>query len=665
MVWFGTLAAAAALGGAGVENEALGAVVSAVPFALPEEESESALYRLTNSSNFLQFLNRPGRQPFGGSESFGFSGFFDGMLSRISGWISDALTGRRLQPGTDFPCRPSRRPGEYGIVNSIGPEYILACVKVRTEEIFQVDHQIADMSFGQFGGLEVMLITQRRGPVRYIEVITSGDYAHYDVNRNPLKTFRDHSCLNREQWCFVAQVQPIDAGFLVVDRHRLIHYNYTWLLDGDTAASDVDDVFVSEMGNMNSNPIDATEDSKFSFPTAVAEYKPYNMSLVALHDEALAGVTGTHFEITSLIPHAWCRLLFVTDTGNHRVVILNATYIGQFDYIGQFGITGEARSNSTGFDWPWGIAVHSPAWEGRYEPSYANVFVVDRRNHRLVKLNLGYPLLPCENDADGQVGPLLYNETQQQWMCRRYDKPRLSWSAEYGREASVFQRPEGLTDPTAVAIYKHYIVVAEAAGNAVTLLRVDHQPPYGLHLVTYFKPVQGVSMQGAMVASTFGYIWYTYMEADGKNYFSSMYLPEILRESLPPNRFQDFLTTCVNRSWYQDLIDNPPLYIEHMGFILNASVINWLLPDEPEYLDIQYFNKSGTFDLEELNRIVYNNSMVTCDPPTTPTPPPFFGGNEEGWVIDGQSQSEFTKRSGSQRFAHVGVLFALILFVYL
>merc|ERR1719440_2144054 len=162
----------------------------------------------------------------------------------MSQWFSDYGDGvdlqvRRLQPGTAFPCRPSRRPGTYGVVPSIPPEEILECVRITSEEIFGVNHRIVDLSFGKFGGLEVLMVAQRRGPVQYVEVIPTGDYAHYDVNRVPLKTFRDHSCLNREMWCFVSQAQPIDSGFLVVDRHRVIHYNYTWLVEGSTSAADI------------------------------------------------------------------------------------------------------------------------------------------------------------------------------------------------------------------------------------------------------------------------------------------------------------------------------------------------------------------------------------------------------------------------------------------
>merc|ERR1711904_759309 len=115
--------------------------------------------------------------------------------------------------------------------------------------------------------------------------------------------------------------------------------------------------------------------------------------------------------------------------------------------------------------------------EARYEPVYANVLVVDRRNHRLVKLNLGYPLLPCEFDLPYQTNPLAYDDDKQLWLCRRYDKPRLSYSAEYGRAPDQLNRPRGLTHPTAVSLYKHYILVCEVAGNAVTMLHIDHQPP--------------------------------------------------------------------------------------------------------------------------------------------------------------------------------------------
>jgi len=202
---------------------------------------------------------------------------------------------------------------------------------------------------------------------------------------------------------------------------------------------------------------------------------------------------------------------------------------------------------------------------------------------------------------------------------------------------------------------------------------VNHLPPYDLVFVTYFKPVQGVYLQGGMAVSPFGYIWYNYLGTDMKNTFSSMILPEILRESVAPNRLQDFVEECVNYTWYNELLDtdesvtiqNRERFINHISFILNASAINYLFPEQPNYIDLFVFNKSNEFDFELLNQLVYNGTMPVCDPPTTPTPPPFFGGNTDGWVIDGKSQSEFTKRSGALHSPRLQAALVLILFNFI
>jgi hypothetical protein len=425
-------------------------------------------------------------------------------------------------------------------------------------------------------------------------------------------------------------------------------YNYTWLIADDTPASSYPMIYVSKVGDMNVNQVHASPTTSLYFPTAVAEYKP-NGTVVA-----------TGYNVTRLIPHALERLLFVTDTGNHRVVIFNATDFGQFAYIGQFGTTGvpHAADNmtaniwKTGLNWPWGIAVKVPAVEARYEPTYANVFVVDRRNHRLVKLNLGYPLLPCVNGASDQTGPLLWDDQENTWMCRRFDKPRLSWGTSYGRGVTELGRPNGLTDPAAVGLYRHYIVVSEVRGNAITVLTLNHQPPYNLLLVTYFRPVRGIFLQGGMAVSDWGYIWYNYIGQDQKFYVSSIIIPEPLRESVEPDRLTDFEQTCVNQTWHDQLVKDVPAYIQYVGFALNATLINCIWPDLPNFTDIFSFNDSGTFNLTLFNQLVFNWTMISCAPTTTPTSPPFLSGDSSGWVINGQTQAEFTRRNGAPRMYH-------------
>merc|ERR1712190_627656 len=99
------------------------------------------------------------------------------------------------------------------------------------------------------------------------------------------------------------------------------------------------------------------------FPSCAALYTPFNESFI---DET--------YEIWPHYPYATGHYLFVTDTGNHRVVMLNRSYSGQLDYITQFGVTGQERSDDTGLNWPWGIAVYAPAWESNYSSTFANIF---------------------------------------------------------------------------------------------------------------------------------------------------------------------------------------------------------------------------------------------------------------------------------------------------
>jgi hypothetical protein len=682
-LWLCSLSIGAASGSdvdfVGVEDDEAPAIaVFAKPTAPPAPVNSSRFF-WASGSNRRSFLdNRSSFLSYNATNITGSGGF---------------LEERRLQqtttPTPNLNCRKARRPGTYGRIELLPPARITECVRYPSKAIFGVNAVIVDMSYGQFGKpgeeLEALLLSQKRASTHYLEVTSSGDFVHFDVrNTNGdmamNKKFSDtshcndiicwigeeHSCLNQQKWCFIAQVKPVEEGLLVVDRHRLISYNYSWLVDGNTPASQIPKVYTGHFGFMNVNRVGANPNTSLYFPTAVEEYRPHNDSFVA----PLEG-----YNITSEIPHAADRLLFVADTGNHRVVILNSTAIGQFDYLGQFGETGVAKTFDdvndtvgwkTGLNWPMGIAVKTPAIEGLYEPTYANVFVVDRRNHRLVKLNLGYPLVPCEAGAPEQTGPLVYNDEEKVMMCRRYDRPTLSFSAQYGREPDELNRPRGLTDPVAVGIYRHYIAVCEVGGNAVTLLTLEHTPPFALKYVTYFKPVNGVSLRGSMAVSPFGYIWYNYIGNDNNFYFGSMLLPESLQHSKAPSRLADFLSDCVNKTWYDNLISNMDMYLNHTGFILNTTLINWRDPSQPDFLDVFSFNVSYDegftyqYDMALLKTKVfdpYNSTynMTMCVPPTTPAPQALMSGNAEGWVIDGMSQSQAGRRSSAPRSSHLHI----------
>lgn len=507
---------------------------------------------------------------------------------------------------------------------------MLECTRVSLADV-SVNGEISDVSYGVFDNTEVLLVTKLKGPVYYFEVVNSDEYAHYDIARAPqlpssqpspaMKVFREHNCLDVTKWCSVASMLPITAGFFVVDRHRILKYNYTWIPDSSVTAAEVEDVLVASFGQMNIRG--GFGESELFFPTHLAEYTPLNSTHVA------AG-----HQIMPNMPHAHNRLILVSDTGNHRVVILNASASDSgFEYVGHFGVTGEVREDSTGLNWPWGIAMFYPAWEFHFEPIFANVFVADRRNHRLVKLNLGYPELPCADEPER--------------LCRS-ETLALGFAAEYGNSLDVWDTPDGLDDPAGVVVFRHYILVAQAHGNRITVLTVDHQPPYDLIFVTRLMPSSGMALLGSITASPYGYVWYNFIGDLMVSKFGSSYLPEDLRYSLQPSRLEDFLSNCVNESWYMQVVrHDAALFVEHIGFALNASSINWHWPELPGYVDIWSLNgtaESG-FDFDLLDQLVFGGAMEICLPPTAPPLPPINTGDDSGFLGVGQTGSASLDKS--------------------
>lgn len=537
-------------------------------------------------------------------------------ISKTPAAFDTAAVSRRAQVvEKNISCMPARRPGEHGRVNSYPASPLTQCGSWSIQNIFEVHAPLDFISWAAFPDTnnEVLLLGQTKGPIQILEVVTKGDIQHYQLrSAMPLKNLGTHSCRDDSKFCYAAYAKPIDSGFVVVDRHRVMQYDYSWMpLVANIAGLDAENPVerrIAIHGMYNSRDLN---NGPF-YPTSVARYSPFN---------------STHIDPTfqihpRIMPLAVSELLLVTDTGNQRVLILNASAWGTLELIGQFGVTGEARHDETGFSSPWGIDVYAPAWESRLEPVFANVFVADRRNNRLVKLNLGHPLVPCR-------GSSLLEPAER---CRFYSSVQLGYSGEYGGTADVLGTPQGLDDPVQVAVYRHYVFVVEARSSVVTVLQVDHESPDRFIFVTHFAPQRGKYLQGHMAISSYGYVWYDYMDSDLSYYLASFFLPEELRLSKKPDILEDYLQTCVNETWYEDLRFNSSLYMDHMGFILNASEINWVFPDEPDYLDIFSFNGSDGFDFQLLDRTVFNYTMETCRPPPPPTAIPILSGNDEGWA---------------------------------
>jgi len=97
---------------------------------------------------------------------------------------------------------------------------------------------------------------------------------------------------------------------------------------------------------------------------------------------------------------------------------------------------------------------------------------------------------------------------------------------------------------------------------------------------------------------------------------------------------------CVNVTLYNDMLTNRSFYIQYIGNLLTASGVNWMFPLRRGYLDIMSFNITYlseflTFDMDLLNRTVFNGLMRLCLPPPPSTTPAMSSGNANGWTAGG------------------------------
>lgn len=488
-------------------------------------------------------------------------------------------------------CKAPLRPAEYGVISSMPPQVIRNCKEIMLTDLLADNKEIMDITTQKVGkSAEVLLLAERFGPIHMLNIVPQGDTAHWDVFRPPARQIGKHSCQDRDFFCEAISVTSMASGFVVADRHRVSYFNFSW------EAGAVEEL-LAQSGHFNIVPVNRTMVDML-WPTASALYKAYNETHLS-----------PTYRIYPNVPDARRELLFVTDTGNHRVVIFDTSARGQMDYVGQFGITGENRSDDTGLHWPYGIAVTTPAVETSFRPVFANVFVADRQNNRLVKLNLGYEL--------------------------RYGREELAlmYSCEYGKMVGSVRHNETLREPTDLILYRHYIIVAEAVGNALSVLTVHPSDFNKLVFVTKVYPAKGNQLMGQFSISPLGHVWYTYIKKPSQYAFGSFFLEEALRESTPGGPMDEIVAKCVNDTWYHlHLRFNEDLYFQHMGYLLNATRQNWVYPDYPDYVDITRFNLSFRFDLDALNATVFMGRMHLCVPPPPSTTPPMLSGNADGWV---------------------------------
>jgi len=261
-----------------------------------------------------------------------------------------------------------------------------------------------------------------------------------------------------------------------------------------------------------------------------------------------------------------------------------------FRYAGQFGETSVPHDDEHGLTLPWGMAVQAPAWEYPSKPVIANVFVVDKLSNRLVKLDFRYDTLRSDGTSVSE------------WPYPSPDSyPRLVYSGEYSLGSSD---NESLWEPMGIALFRHYIFVAEAQGNTIKVFTLHYRDTNTFKLVTMLYPAQGIQLTGTLTVSPIryycppgdpcvrlgGHLWYTYHRGWTDWELGSFFLEEALRLSTKPEEYKDFVEQCVDASTYHALLQDWATFHAEVDRICNVMHVNCRYPSIPGYVDPEWFN---------------------------------------------------------------------------
>lgn len=494
----------------------------------------------------------------------------------------------------------------YGNVSSIRPYSIETCLHIPVVEQLLVNAQVGQIIFRNFTQGEdngqILLLQEVRGSIWFLDVISEGSQTAWDTGLVPKRPFSDESCLDRDLFCGLASAYPIREGYMAIDRHRIQRYNYTWMPDERIQFSDVHETLVATFGDFNADNDGNGQGEDLTrslrFPTELVEYSPDSIDFVSLDQDIPVWPLYPGLYNLSL-KGVQPRFLIVTDTGNHRVVLLDHTDWSEMTYIGQFGISGVAGSGDSALNWPTGIAICAPPVYSFDRPALANIYIADQLNDRLVKLDL------IDTDSSGFA---------------------LAFGGQYGDDKEMKSNLRGLDKPVGVAVYRHYIFVGEADSNQITILMVDYKDTTKLIFVTLLQPLHNVLITGRITATFNGYVWYTYTLLPATYSFGSFYLKDSIRKSSPPSLYEDLLATCISESYFDTVLYDEDLFQRLTTYMLDLAGINWRFPGWKrgtkgrfeQYIDWKSFNLTRpggavSYDFQTLNASVFQGKMVFCD----------------------------------------------------
>ncbi|MCX8074112.1 MAG: hypothetical protein N2749_00810 [Clostridia bacterium] len=164
--------------------------------------------------------------------------------------------------------------------------------------------------------------------------------------------------------------------------------------------------------------------------------------------------------------------IYVAEFYNHRLVKLNP----DLTYNSQFGVTGTPKSDNTGFNYPAGITIDSNGY----------IYVADRANHRLVKLNPNLTYNSqfgitgvAKSDNTGLNNPNAAAVDSNGYIYvvdignHRLVKlnPNLTYNSQFGITGVVKSDNTGFKIPTSVAVDSNgYIYVADHGNHRLVKL---------------------------------------------------------------------------------------------------------------------------------------------------------------------------------------------------
>ncbi|CAD7924504.1 unnamed protein product [Amoebophrya sp. A120] len=481
-----------------------------------------------------------------------------------------------------------------------------------------------------------LVMHQRRGSIFLYDVDSS---TYDDVPRGvdfnevlpPAMRFRFHSCKENNAFCHVQMSTYIDQGLVVLDRHRMMIVKYPW-----STFAGVDRVYDKTVEDMvlrmpqlsifGTMDIAGAGNLGLQSAEAVLRYQTHSDMVFV---ERIDAFTPGHSIANPDFLHVADTFLFVADTGNDRIAIFNLTTPESYSFYETFQMK-DSLKPSPELNRPVALAMFLPGMEYRESPTYANIFLCDRLNHRVLKLNWGY------YQYSEQYNFTIYDDfglvdriEQRTRYYRRWNRgPHLEYDSQIGGDTTPGGFSQGLlTEPISVQTFRHYIFVLQYGSDEIGVYTLNYNQTKEFLFVTKFTNSRKIEY--GIGVSYNGYVWFAQQESRQSSYEKDLAVfesPRDLREGIRQYKADDLKTQCVDLDFYNKTIMNDPAeFVRVVSHALNISGLQYFYPNRTgTYVDLKLFNLSYVAEQD-------SNPLLTGQNIYTP-PAMDFGYNPSGLI---------------------------------